>query len=420
MNDSSSPEEAEKPAPVAAPGSKRLGVLPYHVAVEKHFRENHPEMTSWISPQPENDAAKREALRLELLKTAVRLDRGSRPELYGLAEDVLQTLGLESPLTLHQAQSGSEMNAALLYVPGEIHVVFYGTLLERLEEPELRAILGHEFTHYKFHEADNSAYGTTDALLDSLMNMHDTDPAQVNTTRNFRLYTEILCDRGALHSCGSIIPAIAMLVKTSTSLVEVDAAAYLKQAQEVFASGDVQTKGSSHPENFIRAQALHLFSEQGDSAEPAIRKMIEGPLRLDDLDILGQEHVSDLTHQLIHWFTAETELQTSAHMAQAHLYFHKFKPRSIPMDSNSLLRQLKGLENPLRDYFCYVLLDFIAVDRDELDFGYVRVVGFFRELGWHERFQDLAGKELGLRKTESSRLKKLLAKRPQQGGSSDE
>ncbi|MCP5020835.1 MAG: M48 family metalloprotease [bacterium] len=418
MNDSSSPEEAEEP--VATPDSKQLTVLPYHVAVEEHFRENHPEMTSWMSPKPGDDAAKREALRLELLKTAVRLDRASRPELYSLAEDALQTLGLEAPLTLHQAQSGSEMNASLCYAPGEIHVVFYGTLLERLDEPELRAILGHEFTHYLFSETETSAYGTTDGLLDSLMNMHDRDPAQVNTTRNFRLYTEILCDRGALRSCGSIFPVIAMLVKTSTSLLEVDAEAYLKQAQEVFASGDIQTKGSSHPENFIRAQALHLFAEQGDSAEPEISKMIEGPLQLDDLDVLGQEHVSNLTYQLIHWFTTEAELQTPAHIAQAHLYFHDFKPQPIPIESKSLLRQLKDLENPLRDYFCYVLLDFIAVDRGALDFGYVRVVSFLQELDWHERFQDLAGKELGLRKAEISRLKKQLAKRAQQAGSSDE
>ena len=49
----------------------------------------------------------------------------------------------------------------------------------------------------------------------------------------------------------------------------------------------------------------------------------------------------------------------------------------------------------LRDYFCYVMLDFVTVDRDLGDVALAAALVWSRRLNLKERFADLAQKELG-------------------------
>jgi predicted SprT family Zn-dependent metalloprotease len=43
------------------------------------------------------------------------------------------------------------MNAALCFIPGEIHVALQSPMLRSLSDTELRVLLGHEFSHYKLY-----------------------------------------------------------------------------------------------------------------------------------------------------------------------------------------------------------------------------------------------------------------------------
>ena len=88
----------------------------------------------------------------------------------------------------------------------------------------------------------------------------------MQTARRYQLYTEIFADRGALCVTGLLDPVIAGLVKIQTGLAQVSAPAYLKQAEEIFAGGNVATVEHSHPEAFIRARALSLWHDEPENA----------------------------------------------------------------------------------------------------------------------------------------------------------
>jgi hypothetical protein len=98
---------------------------------------------------------------------------------------------------------------------------------------------------------------------------------------------------------GEVNPVIAGLVKIQTGLSQVSAPSYLKQAEEIFAKGNVATEGLSHPETFIRARALALWQEQRDDAAGPISEMIEGAAALDALDLIGQARLSSATRRLL-------------------------------------------------------------------------------------------------------------------------
>jgi hypothetical protein len=225
------------------------------------------------------------------------------------------------------------------------------------------------------------------------------------TARHFDLYTEMLCDRGAMQACGDPLPAIAALVKVATGLESVNAESYVRQAEEIFARGGVQTEGDSHPETFIRARALMLFAESGAAAEPEITAMIEGPRKLDELDLPGQVEVSDTTRGLIVALLGDVAMQTEAHIAQAHLYFDDFQAPSSAPDRAALFEVMRCGDHALRDYYCYVVIDFVAVDREVLDAALIRGLCMFANLDWDDRLAELAAKELGLRKKEMEKIR---------------
>lgn len=54
------------------------------------------------------------------------------------------------------------MNATLFFLPGEVHVVLQGPVLERLQGIELLALFGHELAHYRLWSEHGGDYIVTD------------------------------------------------------------------------------------------------------------------------------------------------------------------------------------------------------------------------------------------------------------------
>ena len=153
-----------------------------------------------------------------------------------------------------------------------------------------------------------------------------------------------------------------------------------------------------------------------EDAEDTIAAMIEGPRRIDGLDLLAQVAVSETTRYLISEFLALAGLRQPAHLAQAHLYFDDFEhpgaaPPAPPLDA--LLERMKTSDPGLRDYYCFVLLDFVAVEREFLREALVAAVRLVDRLGWRDRLTELATKELGLRKREVADLARRLDHLPE-------
>ncbi len=381
--------------------SRRPDPTAYQRDIVRFLRVEEPELWNWFASSLTRPGHC-EKVRLDLLKTTYRIEPATQPRLGLLADEAMKRFGWQVPVTFYQSQAGGGMNAALVYVPEEIHIVFTGPVLSVLSEAELKALLGHEFAHFLLFRDWNAEFLVAADLLRALGNDAGAAPAHLESGRLFNLYAEVFADRGALFVCDDPLTAVSTLIKITTGLTEVHAESYVRQAEEIFSKDRVQANQLTHPESYIRARALMLWAEQGEDADAEIERMIEGPLALDRLELLGQKKVADQTRRLLDHLLAPRWFQSEATLAHARLFFDDFEPGGDTMSVTDLRADDEGLQ----DYFCYVLLDFAAVDRDMEDVPLAAALVLSRKLGIEDRFAELAHKELSIPKKQIARAQK--------------
>lgn len=387
-----------------AASESTLCALPYHEELANYLKTEEPETWSWFA-SAEAQSSHAESLRVDLLKHTYRLDPAAYPVLFAALADAKAKLALDVPITVYQSQSSRELNAALYFVPGEVHIVFQGDLLKLLDPAELRAVLGHELAHFVLWSGSDRRFLVADRIAQAMANDPRAEPSHGESARLMRLYTEIYADRGALRVTGDPIAVISSLVKIQTGLAQVDAASYLRQADEIFARSKVKTDELSHPEAFIRARAVMLWAENVPNVDAEVRRMIEGEPSLDKLDLFGQQRLTALTQRWLQLFLRPAWLRTDAVRGHVRMFFPEFDFATEGHRDDALLEELRNASTSIRDYFCYLLLDLAAVDPD-LDVEPVRAAfALASELGWDERLESLVVKELKIKKREAQRLR---------------
>lgn len=390
--------------------------MPYHVELRDYLKSEERDLWNWFA-SAKAQADYTENLRLELLKSAYRLDAATHPELFQAAAHVKQALQLDIPVTLYQAQNTSQLNAMLYFMPGEGHVVLSGPILNLLNAEELKSVLGHELAHYHLWQWQDGELHIADRLIQAVACDPRAAGSHENTAHRFQLYTEIFADRGSLCVTQDVHPVVASLVKLHTGLNQVSAPAYLKQAEEIFSRENVTTEGLSHPEAFIRARALSLWHEQRHDTHPQIARMIEGVAALDRLDLIGQKRMMQSTRLLLEQLLCPKWFQTSAVLGHAKLFFNDFKPGASA--DASALESLRTEDSKTRDYFSYVLLDFVTADPELDDLPLAAALDLSRRLEMDALFEKLAAKELKLKVRDVRKLKEqaaeMLAKAEVQG-----
>ena len=385
----------------------------YHGRIVEHLRAAEPGLWNWFS-STQKRRGEADAVRLDLLKSTYRLEPQAQIRLYALANEVRDELGLTCSVTLYQAQTAVAMNAALAYLPGEAHIILAGPLGTVLSDHELRAVLAHELAHFLLYEEAGGDYLVAADLLRALAADTSAGPSASESARLYALWTEIYADRWALHVCGELTAAVATLIKIQTGLSDVSAESYLRQAEEVFAKANTPADGASHPESYIRARALRLWAEQGDQAQAEFERMIEGGLMLNRLDLLGQVRAADLTRHFLQLLLSPRWFQTDAVLAHARQFFPEFVlPPNAPTD-DAIKAALDRGGCSLRDYLCYLMLDFATVDRDLGDVVLAASIVLARRLGFADRFAELVHKELTLSNKAFTKIEKdaeaILAK----------
>lgn len=374
---------------------------PYLRAIAEHLRVEEPGLWAWFaSSARRQDEA--EAVRLDLLKSTYRLEPAEHAALYAVAEELRAELGITALLTLYQGAATGGVNAALAYLPGEAHVILSGPVVSALDAAELRAVLAHELAHYLLLDGYGGDYRILTDLVRALANAAGAGLEYAETARLVSLYTEVFADRWALRATGQIGAAVRTLVKVQTGVAEVSAESYLRQAAEIFAKGPVLADQPTHPEIYIRARALELWAGQGAAAEDEIASMIAGPLRLERLDLLAQGRLRELSRQFLAVLLTPAWFRTDAVMGHARQFFPGFEPGGA--DEGALARAFDSATASVRDYFSFVLLDFVTVDRDLGDAALAAALVLAGRLGFGERFAELLHKELGMTKKAVARL----------------
>lgn len=369
-----------------------LRPLAFHHALAGTLQKNEPGLWSWFAG---DDHGKKYAdnVKLELLRSTYRLPRESNERLYALASEAAIALEVDVPLTLYQSQADSALNAGLIFVPAEAHVVLQGPVLDTLSEVELRALFGHELAHHRLWSEASGAFHTADALIEHIVRQPGFAPSHAQSALRLRRWTELFADRGSLLACGELEAAIGCLVKMSTGLREVDPTAYLAQAEEALAAASTSSTGSqgqTHPESFIRAFALAHWHRGGDDG--LLRPLVEGPLELETLDLIQQEDLTAGTRRLLDAVLAPAFMRTEPTLAHARRFFPEatFEPSPRPLEG--LPRGGPSVD----EYYAYLLLDFALSDPDLEDAALAHAAHLGRELGLEAVLPKIARKELRL------------------------
>lgn len=387
---------------INAPDRSALTPLHYHLTVVDYLRRHEADVWRWAGERTAG-LDQREALRAMLLRGTYRIEREAHPDIHAALALALERLGIDVPATLYQSP-GAEMNAALFYVPGEVHIVVQGALLERLAPDELLAVLGHELAHYLLWAHGEGELLVADRILDQAAMSGAASASHRETCRRYALHTELFADRGAAVAAGSVGPAIAALVKVQTGMHAVDPAAYLRQAEEIEAQETAASSAPTHPETFLRARALALWWERSASIDGWLEARLHGPLALERLDLPGQVQVQQHTRGFIAWFLAGTALASEALLAQVRMLFPDWPGSDMPLDPAAL--QGSGLH----PYWNALLLDLALADPDQQDAALLRAGQAARLLGSFDAFEASLRRDAGMNKRELDRYKRQLDK----------
>jgi Peptidase family M48 len=349
-----------------------ISLMPYHQKVRDYFKQQKKTWDYFATVT--NKENQLQEFKNELLKNTYKFDPATELFIYDKVAIAKEKLGLQDlPITVYQTQYSDELNASIIYLNKEAHIVFSGAISKLLDDEELLVVLAHELTHVKLFAMQEGELEIADRIITSIANNYTTEPAYYETARLFRLYTEIFCDRGAYTVLEKIEPVITSLVKISTGLDKINAENYLKQADEIFSADEsLKTAGLSHPENFIRAKAIQLWHEKKELAEEEIVKMIEGIIDIDKLDIFKQKDLTQTTLQFLQLFLKPKWFQTTLVLSQAKQYFPDFFINKDILLSQKFSETLGASHVSVKEYLSYLLLDFAMLDAslEEIPMGW--------------------------------------------------
>lgn len=379
-----------------------LEPLAYHRSVVDHLRSNEPEIWRWAASQ-ETLAEQVGEMRALLLRQTYRLDAEAHPEVHEDIAAVRGALELEAPATLYQAADSGGMNAALCYIPGEIHLVLYGPVLEKLSRPERVALIGHELAHYKLWSIDDGAYHVATTILDHALAYPGAAASHGETARVYRLHTELYADRGGAVAADAPGPAIATLVKTMTGLLNVDADSYLRQSAELEADPRA-SQGDTHPEIFLRAQALDKWWSNDPEIEAWLDKRIRGRLSLTALDLPRQHEMTALTRGFLARLAADPAADSDSVAALLRRYFPDWGADEQPIEDEALAPE--RLDASAHDYLIALCFDLAMADPDGRDAMLLAGARLAKGFGGIEAFRAALKRDL---KMNRQAVDKLLA-----------
>jgi hypothetical protein len=337
-----------------------------------------------------------EQFKNELLKNTYRLDPSSETAIYKLLDEAKNKLGVIVPVTIYQSQYSQDSNAGIIFIQNEAHLVLSGPILKSLSEQELLALISHELSHVLLYTIDNGDFEVTSRIINAIGNDYRSEDAFNETARLFSLFTELYCDIGAYKVCGSADTVISTLVKVETGLEKISAENYIKQADEVLAKMEKGSGGESHPESFIRAKSIDLYSKKETEAYKEISDIILGKLNLFHLNIFSKEEVHEITRELIQLVMKPKWMQSEHHKAHYQQYFKEYKVNSTIMITPEFKEKINKGSASMKDYYSYVMLDFALCDHDISEPASGHILDLAEQMEMSESLAKIFKKELNL------------------------
>ncbi len=379
-----------------------LEPLAYHKKLRDHLK-SRKKTWQWFKDEKVK-TQQVESFKKDLLKNTYRLDQDSHSSLYNIAKEICGVLNIDAQVIFYQENNSIQLNASISIIENEAHIVFSGTILQLLDDRQLKALIAHELSHYLFFKIEDGDYEVTQRIVLALANDSRSEDSIIETARIFQLYLELFCDAGAFKVCREHYSVIQMLIKLNTGLTEVNAQSYLDQAKEIISQEEESTNQTTHPESYIRSIALDLKARKEKDYEEKLHQLIEGKWDINSLDIFEQEATRKLTLNFIQLILKPQWMNSAAVTNHAQQYFSDFK-RSVEVDISTLSRKLKHTTPSTKSYLCYVLLDFSRIDSalEKLPLAHTLEIAELLEL--QEDYERILRKELKMTIRDFKKLK---------------
>lgn len=229
----------------------------------------------------------------ELLDTAIKATDTQFPRVYAAVKQGSARLGVRTP-PVYVAPASSKLSSQVLGTNDDPYIVINAELVERCNDLELLALIGHELGHL---QNDQVVYATSLYYLtnSAMMFVRWVVQPAIMTLQAWSRRAEITCDRAALLCTQDLNATIHAMVKMSLGFdkdADFDIEAYL--ASMPTSKGGVGRYAElfrSHPYLPKRIAALKLFAESSFYARVTGDKR-EDALSAEDLDAQVGEIVS--------------------------------------------------------------------------------------------------------------------------------
>ena len=389
--------------------SSETSHFPYHVAVLEYFRSQ--EKVRWEKFHDPAVSGDREGrLHLDLRKSARRLELSDA--LPWLHEAVTSGIGAElgSPVDCYLAATAPAMRVRVVPLLDQPRLVMEGPLLETLSQDEVRSLVAVELTRFRFWQQEAGDYLAVGQLLAELLEQEEVPSSHTITAQRFRLCTDLLADQGALRT-GEAETLVAALVKCrplpESMGKSLEPAILMEQAQSFWDAADPATTSVAQRGLLLRIASLQRSKKAGFNVTKMENRVVAFR-GLDDLDLLQQIQFMKLTREVICCLLEPEWIQTPAVISYARSYFADLQVEDLSLGTEAEVEQLVGevreLPEALQEYFCFLLLDFAAADRDLKEAPLAAVLNWTEHFGLTERFRAIAQRELRLRKTQFSTI----------------
>ncbi|MEV6632298.1 M48 family metallopeptidase [Actinoplanes sp. NPDC051470] len=218
------------------------------------------------------------AFRLAFLANAIRVDHRQYPAVYQRFTEAATTLDVAELPQLYVSQDPM-INGQAIGIDKPFIVITTGAV-DKLDEDELRALLGHEIGHVR---SGHAVYKTIMMILTKWAANLSWLPIGAIALRaiiaamfEWWRKAELSADRAGLLAGQDPSASIRLLMKLAGGgdLTQIDTAAFLEQAAEYESGGDLRdsflklgmTLYSSHPVPVARAAALRKWVDSGEYA----------------------------------------------------------------------------------------------------------------------------------------------------------
>jgi Zn-dependent protease with chaperone function len=216
--------------------------------------------------------------RLSYLAGAIRVDHRQYPRVYHLFTDAASTLDVAELPELYVSQDPI-INGSAIGIDKPFIVITTGAV-EKLDDDELRAVLGHEIGHVR---SGHAVYKTILLILTRWAANLSWLPVGAIALRaiiaamlEWWRKAELSADRAGLLAGQDPAASLRVLMKLAGGgdLSQIDTAAFLEQAAEYESGGDLRdsihkigmTAWSTHPVPVARASELRRWIDSGEYA----------------------------------------------------------------------------------------------------------------------------------------------------------